>query len=64
VVSSDIPPYAVAAGNPARVVKSRFPEEVAARLLEIAWWDWPIDKVTRNLELITGGDIEALSRAE
>lgn len=64
VVSSDVPPYAVAAGNPARVVKSRFPEEVAARLLEIAWWDWPIDKVTRNLELITGGDIEALAKAE
>ena len=40
VVTKDVPPYAIVAGNPARPVKARFPELVAARLRKLAWWDW------------------------
>jgi virginiamycin A acetyltransferase len=47
VVFTDIPPYAIAVGNPARVTKYRFPEEVIEGLLRIAWWDWP-DEVVRE----------------
>ena len=64
VVSRDVPPYAVVAGNPARQVKLRFDEATIARLLEIAWWDWPVDKITRNLDAIRGADIERLEKAE
>lgn len=40
VVTKDVPPYAVVAGNPARIVKYRFEEEEVKALLDIAWWDW------------------------
>lgn len=40
VVSKDVPAYAIVAGVPARLVKWRFPEEIALRLQRLAWWDW------------------------
>lgn len=60
VVSGDIPPYAIAAGNPARVVRLRFPPDDVARLLRIAWWNWPAELVTRHLKIIMGNDIDEL----
>lgn len=60
VVAADVPPYAIVAGNPARVVRRRFSEEDAARLQAVAWWDWPIERITAHLPLISGGDIAAL----
>ncbi|MDG6401876.1 Vat family streptogramin A O-acetyltransferase, partial [Pseudomonas quasicaspiana] len=63
VVVGDVPAYSVVGGNPAKVLKHRFPAEVSQRLLTIAWWDWPIEKITRNLQVIVSGDIEALEAA-
>jgi virginiamycin A acetyltransferase len=64
VVSRDVPPYAIVAGNPARVLRSRFsPDEVAA-LLETAWWDWPQEKIARHLPLIMAGDVTAFLAAK
>lgn len=40
VVAKDVPAYAIVAGVPARVVKWRFPPDIAARLQALAWWDW------------------------
>lgn len=60
VVAGDIPPYAIAAGNPARVIKQRFSDTDIARLLEIQWWHWTIEKVTHHLSVIMNGDVEAL----
>ena len=62
-VSRDVPPYAVVAGNPAKVVKMRFDAATVRRLLAIAWWDWPADKITRNLDAIRGSDIARLEAA-
>lgn len=45
IVTRNVPPYAVVVGSPARVVKQRFDDEVAAALLRIAWWDWPHERV-------------------
>jgi acetyltransferase-like isoleucine patch superfamily enzyme len=45
VVASDVPPYAIVAGNPARVLRMRFPPEVIERLLRVAWWDWSEERV-------------------
>jgi virginiamycin A acetyltransferase len=63
VVSRDVPPYAVVAGNPARVVRRRFPDAVVEDLLAIRWWDWPVEKITSNLEAIVGADVAALRAA-
>ncbi|MGH1435396.1 MAG: CatB-related O-acetyltransferase [Lewinella sp.] len=53
-VTKDVPAYAVVGGNPAKVIKMRFPEDDIARLLELKWWDWPLEKITANLKWLTG----------
>lgn len=58
VVSRDVPPYAVVAGNPAQVVKHRFPEPVVDELLRIAWWNWPESRIRSHLEQLLSGDID------
>lgn len=60
VAGSDIPPYAVAVGNPARVVRLRFSEGEIAELLDIAWWNWDVDRISRNIGAIRAADIAAL----
>ena len=59
-VSRDIPPYCVAAGDPARVVRKRYDDETTAFLLELKWWDWPAEKITSNLEALASGDLNKL----
>ena len=63
VVAKDVPAYAVVGGNPAQVLKSRFPPETIAALERIAWWDWPVEKVTRHLKAIVSADLAALQAA-
>lgn len=60
VVASDVPDYAVVAGNPARVVRRRYTEDDAARLVAIGWWDWPADRIARAIPLLVKGDVTAL----
>jgi virginiamycin A acetyltransferase len=55
VVAGDVPPYAIVAGNPGRIVRSRFSEEDVALLLGAAWWDWPIEAVTEHARAIMAG---------
>jgi hypothetical protein len=50
VVTKDLPPFAVAVGNPARVLRFRFAEPVRESLLRIAWWNWPRDKLAAALD--------------
>jgi virginiamycin A acetyltransferase len=64
VVSHDVPPYSIVAGNPAKVVKARFDAGTTRRLMAIAWWNWPVDKITRNMNAIRGADIAQLEAAE
>jgi virginiamycin A acetyltransferase len=54
VVVKDVPPYAVVAGVPAKTVKMRFDDEQVKKLLAIAWWDWPEERVRANMELFYG----------
>jgi virginiamycin A acetyltransferase len=63
VVTHDVPPYAVVAGNPAVVVRQRLSEEEGDRMLALAWWDWPVSQVTACAEALMGNDIDALERA-
>ncbi len=62
VVTEDVPPFAIVGGNPGRVIRMRFDEETIARLLDIAWWDWPIEKISQNIPAIMAGDAHALAR--
>lgn len=54
VVTKDVPPYAIVAGNPARVVKYRFDEKTIHKLQHIAWWDWDSDTITKYKEKLLG----------
>lgn len=62
VVVSDVPPYTIVGGNPAKIICQRFADEVIAALLEIAWWDWSIETISQSLEAIVAADIDALRR--
>lgn len=64
IVVKDIPPYAIVGGNPARLIKQRFSDAEIQLLLAIKWWDWEIEKITRNIHLIMESDITALRDAE
>lgn len=59
VVTKDVPDYTIVAGNPARVIRRRFPEAVAARLQALAWWDWDHARLRQALDDFRGLPIEA-----
>jgi len=58
VVSKDVAPYAVVSGNPARFVKNRFDEDTIKMLLQIQWWNWPVEKIRQHLHLICSRKID------
>lgn len=62
-VAGNVPPYAVVGGNPAQVLRMRFAKPTIDELLKIAWWDWDIEKITRNLRQIVSADLQALREA-
>lgn len=60
VVAADVEPYTIVSGNPALPLKKRFDQPTTQALLDIRWWDWPVDKIEANIKAITGADIERL----
>jgi phosphonate metabolism protein (transferase hexapeptide repeat family) len=59
VVARDVAPYTIVGGVPARLIKERFPPDIAARLQAIAWWDWPFETIMARLESFQSEDMEA-----
>lgn len=59
VVTNDVPPYAVVAGNPAQIVKYRFSAETIDSLQKIQWWNWPIEKINSNVRKICSSDMDS-----
>jgi len=60
VITTDVPPYAVVAGNPARVVQERFNGEDVQRLLKAAWWDWPVETINKHVRALMSGDVDTI----
>ena len=60
VVVDDIPDYAIAGGNPARVIRLRYSDADVSRLLALAWWDWPSEHITEHIRTIMSGSIDEL----
>lgn len=64
VVTKDVPPYTIVGGNPAKIIRTRFDQATVDQLLAIAWWNWPREKISRNIAAITGTDVEKMKYAE
>lgn len=60
VVAKNIPPYSIAVGNPARVVRKRFDDASIEKLLTIKWWDWHIVKIQQAGTLLASGNVQGL----
>ena len=58
VVAKDIPPYAIAVGNPCRVVRKRFDEELIDILLKFRWWDKSIEEIENLMPILSCSDLE------
>ncbi|MGO1511060.1 MAG: CatB-related O-acetyltransferase [Actinomycetales bacterium] len=61
VVTKDVGPYEVVAGNPARVVRTRFSDDDVATLLRVRWWDWPTEAITEHAATIMAGTPDDLA---
>jgi len=49
VVTKDVSPYSIVGGNPAKVIRMRFDESTIEGLLRVAWWNWPVERITKML---------------
>ncbi len=62
LVTRDVEPYSIVGGNPARPIRARFTEAEIAMLLEMAWWDWPLEQIRDSMDLFCSNDIPGLYR--
>lgn len=59
VVTGNVAPYTIVAGNPARAIRPRFDPKTVDALLEIKWWDWPRQKIEAHLPQLLSSDLSA-----
>jgi virginiamycin A acetyltransferase len=61
LVTKDVDPYTVVAGNPATLIRKRFSDEIIDQLLCVKWWDWDLDLLAERAHAIAVGDLKALA---
>ncbi len=66
IVTKDVPPYAIVAGVPAKIIRYRFPEIVVVKLLQLRWWELPEYVLKENIKIFQREkiDVEMLSKLE
>lgn len=57
VITNDITPYTIVAGNPARMVRKRFDDQIIDRLLRVKWWEWEDSKIEKALPLLLDANL-------
>ena len=62
VVGSDVPPYTIVAGNPAKKIRQRFDNELIDLLLRFKWWDKEVDEINSLIPLLTSSDLENVKK--
>jgi acetyltransferase-like isoleucine patch superfamily enzyme len=60
VVTSDVPPYAIVAGNPANIIRYRFSSDEIQKLLLLRWWDWDDERIKKCIPLFCSTDTQRL----
>lgn len=63
VVTADVPDYGIVGGNPAALIRARYSDADIARLLAVAWWDWPAAHLTAHLRTVIAGSVDDLEAA-
>ena len=64
VVAKDVPPYTIVAGNPAREIRKRFDQNTIDKLLKIEWWNWPLEKIKKNIKILCSNNINKIYELE
>ncbi len=62
VVASDIAPYTIAVGNPAKALRRRFDDELISLMLDFKWWDKPIDEINELIPILANSDLEYVKK--
>lgn len=62
VVGSDVAPYTIVAGNPAKLVRKRFDDELIEMLLKLKWWDRSVEEINRLIPILSCSDLERVKR--
>lgn len=60
VVTKNVEPYSIVAGVPAKPIKKRFSNQEIEILLKAKWWDWPVEKIKKNLAMLRSGNVQGL----
>ena len=60
VVTKDIPDYTISGGNPCRIIKKRFNDDLINYLLSLKWWDWPKERIFNNLDKLCSGNLDEI----
>jgi virginiamycin A acetyltransferase len=62
VVGSDVEPYTIVAGNPSKMIRKRFDEELTGLMLKLKWWDLPVEEIMKLIPLLHDNDTEKVRK--